>query len=74
MKPPKAKTLDDLLMRHGSASALARKLGISNSYICEIRKGRRVPNLALALAIAKATGVPVESLAFKRPPAGGARS
>lgn len=40
---------------------LARRLGISPSYLCDIRKGRTVPPLKLAVQIHKATGVPVES-------------
>jgi transcriptional regulator with XRE-family HTH domain len=59
---PRAKTLDEQLHRHGSLSRLARQLGISQSYLSEIRHGKKTPTLELALRISKVTGVPVESL------------
>lgn len=58
----KTQTLDEYLGPRGSLSRLASDLGVSVTYLCEIRKGRRTPALGLALDIAKRTGVPVESL------------
>lgn len=58
----RAKTLDEYLHRHGSLSRLARKLGISQSYLSEIRHGKKTPTLELAITIAELTGVPLKSL------------
>lgn len=63
---PKPKTLDEALAPRGSMSALARRLGISVSFLCEIRKRRRVPKVDLALRIVQETGIPVESLTGER--------
>jgi putative transcriptional regulator len=41
---------------------LARKLGISVSYLNRIEKGSKTPSLRLAIRIAYALGVPVEKL------------
>jgi transcriptional regulator with XRE-family HTH domain len=57
-----AHTLDEALQPRGSLSRLAADLGVSVSYLCEVRKGRRTPSLALALEISRVTGVPVASL------------
>lgn len=59
MKKPQ--TLDEFLKPRGSLSRLASDLGISVTYLCEIRKRRRTPALPLALALAKRTGLPVTS-------------
>lgn len=62
MSKPKVKTLDDALRKRGSLTHVARALGISVTYLCEIRKGRRQPNLELALRLQAVTGVPISSL------------
>jgi transcriptional regulator with XRE-family HTH domain len=62
MGKPKVRTLDDALRKRGSLTRLAIELGISVTYLCEIRKGRRQPNLALALRLQEVTGVPISSL------------
>jgi putative transcriptional regulator len=41
---------------------LARKLGISASYLNRIEKGTKTPSLRLAIRIAHVLGVPVERL------------
>ncbi|EZP77571.1 repressor protein YorfE [Parageobacillus genomosp. 1] len=41
---------------------LARKLGISASYLNRIEKGTKTPSLRLAIRIAHVLGVPVEKL------------
>jgi DNA-binding XRE family transcriptional regulator len=57
-----SKSLDTYLARRrGEATRLAKELGITPQRVCDIRKGRMVPSLELALRIAKATGIPVES-------------
>lgn len=56
------KTLHEALAERGSLTRLARKLGVHISYLSDIRHGRRTPPLALALAIQRETGVPIESL------------
>jgi hypothetical protein len=55
-RPPR--TLDEAVKKRGELRRLARKLGISITYLCELREGRRQPNLALA----KETHVPLASL------------
>lgn len=47
---------------HTSQIALARRLGISKSYMSMLVSGDRQPALDLAIEIEKATGVPVASL------------
>lgn len=46
------------------ATALAQAVGISNSYLSDIKKGNRVPSLRVAIAIEDATegAVPARSL------------
>lgn len=41
---------------------LARKVGCGTSTLCDIEKGRSVPNVRLAIRIAKALGTTVEKL------------
>ncbi len=41
---------------------LARKVGCGTSTLCDIEKGRSVPNVRLAIRIARALGTTVESL------------
>jgi putative transcriptional regulator len=41
---------------------LARKLGISTSYLNRIEKGAKIPSLRLTIRIAHALGVPVEKI------------
>ena len=41
---------------------LARKVGCGTSTLCDIEKGRSVPNVRLAIRIAKALGTTVENL------------
>lgn len=41
-----------------SQVALAKKLGISKAYLCDIEKGRRPATIERAVAIAKALGQP----------------
>jgi len=43
-------------------AALAAKVGCDRSMIAKIRTGTATPSLPLAVAIAKETGVPVESM------------
>jgi transcriptional regulator with XRE-family HTH domain len=47
--------------RPGRAS-VAKKLGISESYLSLLVDGKRTPSLPLALRISKLTGVPVDAL------------
>ena len=60
------KTLDEALWRHGTSAKLAADLGISRGFLCDIRKGRSVPNKVLAIRISLATGVPLKTLLAKR--------
>lgn len=56
-------TLADYFKRTGqSKRALAKELGVSESYISFISAGKRQPSLALALRIESITGVPAASL------------
>lgn len=41
---------------------LARKVGCGTSTLCDIEKGRSVPNVRLAIRIARALGTTVEDL------------
>lgn len=41
---------------------LARKVGCGTSTLCDIEKGRSVPNVRLAIRIARALGTTVENL------------
>ena len=41
---------------------LARKVGRGTSTLCDIEKGRSVPNVRLAIRIARALGTTVEEL------------
>ena len=41
---------------------LARKVGCGTSTLCDIEKGRSVPNVRLAIRIARALGPTVEEL------------
>lgn len=41
---------------------LARKVGCGTSTLCDIEKGRIVPNVRLAIRIARALGTTVEEL------------
>lgn len=59
---PKTKTLDEALWRHGALTNLAEAVGVSRSYLCDIRKGRSRPSKELAQRISEITGVPVASL------------
>lgn len=43
-------------------SAFAARLGISKSYLSKIVAGQAAPSLAVAVRIAAAAGIPVESL------------
>lgn len=57
-----------------TAAALARELGYSKSYICEVLNGRQKASLDLAVAIEAYTGGLVTCaavLAFKSPPGSG---
>lgn len=55
-------TLDTYLaLKRGRLVELARRLNVTPQRLCDIRKGRRVPSLELAVAIQRETGVPVES-------------
>jgi len=47
----------------GEANRLAQAVGISPSRMTQIRKGRSVPDLALALRLSQQTGIPVEAFA-----------
>lgn len=62
----KPRTLDGALAKRGTLTALAKKLDITISYLCDIRMGRKTPSLELALEIAAETGVPVASLVAPR--------
>lgn len=54
--------LDEALLGHGRLSEVARNLGISVGYLCDIRKGRKVPSDELKAAIAREIGVAVADL------------
>lgn len=41
---------------------LARKVGCGTSTLCDIERGRSVPNVRLAIRIARALGTTVENL------------
>lgn len=41
---------------------LARKVGCGTSTLCDIEKGKSVPNVRLAIRIARALGTTVENL------------
>lgn len=41
---------------------LARKVGCGTSTLCDIEKGRSIPNVRLAIRIARALGTTVEEL------------
>jgi transcriptional regulator with XRE-family HTH domain len=59
----KYRTLADYFEQTGkSKRALAKRLNVSESYISHIAAGRKQPSLAIALAIAQATGVPAAAL------------
>lgn len=45
-----------------SQRELASLSGTAASTICEIESGKRIPNVLLAVRIARALGVPVEDL------------
>lgn len=55
-------TLDTYLaLKRGRLVDLAKRLGVTPQWLCDVRKGRRMPSLEMALAIQRETGVPVES-------------
>lgn len=41
---------------------LARKVGCGTSTLCDIERGKSIPNVRLAIRIAKALGTTVENL------------
>ncbi|MCC6650667.1 MAG: helix-turn-helix transcriptional regulator [Candidatus Eisenbacteria bacterium] len=43
-------------------AAFAGRLGVTQAAVSRWRRGRRVPSLAMAVRIARATGIPVDSL------------
>ena len=51
--------------QHVSQAELARKVGVTQSYMSRIAHGQDTPLLALAVKIHKATGVPYESMLKK---------
>jgi len=56
-------TLAEYLSSPGQTdAALAEKVGCDRSMITKIKARRATPSLPLAIAISKATGVPVENL------------
>jgi transcriptional regulator with XRE-family HTH domain len=59
----KAASLAEYMERTGTThAALAKKLGISRSYVTLMALGERQPSLALALRIQALTGVPASAL------------
>jgi transcriptional regulator with XRE-family HTH domain len=61
--PRKYKTLSDYFEQTGdSQQALANKIGVTRSAVCQWAAGKRQPSLHLALRIETLTGVPAESL------------
>lgn len=59
----RSRTLNDYIRRRGiTARTLARELGISDVFLSEIRHGKKVPSLPLAVQIVTRTGVTYESL------------
>ena len=58
---PKFRTLAKYL-ETTTQDALAKKLGVSRSYISFLASGKRQPGLKLALRIEAVTGVPAEAL------------
>jgi hypothetical protein len=53
-----AKYLDEFNV---NISALARKIGVSPSYLCDVKMGRRMPNDPMKDRIAEATNNKVKS-------------
>jgi transcriptional regulator with XRE-family HTH domain len=49
-----------------SSKQLAHKLGISESYMCMLRNGRRRPSPDLAQKIETVTGIPFKKLLLKK--------
>lgn len=43
--------LDECVEKSGSARAWARSVGLSESYVCDVRAGRRAPGAGLLLAL-----------------------
>jgi transcriptional regulator with XRE-family HTH domain len=50
------------ISEHLSQTSLAKKLGISRSYLCRIEKEAKEPSLALIKRLARVFGVPVALL------------
>lgn len=67
MKQQIYKDLDAFLEQTGTPqAALAAKLGVSQAFISQLRRGIRTPSLPLACRISRLTRVPVESLIGER--------
>lgn len=45
-----------------SKAALARKIGVSRSYITRIEKGERVPSVPILFKLSRALGCPVTAI------------
>jgi transcriptional regulator with XRE-family HTH domain len=55
--------LEVFLRKSGvSQRALAKRVGVDETYISHIRSGRRVPSLGIAAKIAEKANIPIESL------------
>jgi transcriptional regulator with XRE-family HTH domain len=54
--------LDEALREWGALTRIAKVMQVSPSWLCDVRKGRKVPNLRRAVQLHKLTGVPMESL------------
>jgi transcriptional regulator with XRE-family HTH domain len=55
----------DAFENHGQA---AKACGVAPSYISMLLRGRRIPSLPVAVRIAKATGLPLETVALATVP------
>lgn len=60
--PDVAAYLNDLRTQGRTQNEIAAALGISVSYLSDIKKGRYQPSLDLAIRIAELANVPIESL------------
>ncbi len=62
-----AKDIDQYISHNRlNSKQLAHKLGISESYMCMLRSGRRRPSPDLAQKIETVTGIPFKKLLLKK--------
>ena len=51
-------------MKHANLTEVARSLGISAPFLCEIRKGKKSFSKHTARRVSESTGIPLEKVLF----------